>query len=531
MVVLPSLNVSKSPTPTHVSRTDVVQIVSSTHASSPANIIDDIIMAWPYWTIVDVKYCISREALQLRGAGTRKLHGGRGPTSCELDRQVLEYAEKVKGTCGESSSLGVCRSGGRNEAALRDRQLQQVAREYAERLGVNGFKASGSWLRGWKGRCRQGKPQGREKRKEKSKASTPRTASSNLSTLTEHDRRGVAGCPGDQGVSEPLRDGEVSTGKQQPASVMSMTGSYQQVLHNGLPEHSYSNSPHNTHVTTPTPECATPPCLQVQMEELLGGVTLLRPGDQEEKLDLMALEEEVGGAVGGIPHHLHHQGVLNLPELIPGDAHHPSCHAPPSLLEGEDPVMALFNHRSFTDHFPFLPPSLFSSNNWCPPCEFPRHSASTMDSFMQATPLTHCDSKLTEGGLLQPKTKSKGRLTVDVGVSRYHTRSKAQAQAQAVATASPLSHSSGWAHTPTPSPSPSPLDTLYSPTRQAGSGAGGVALLSPPTPSTEGGVGTSPPAGGLLANRRFQPVFPDEPEIVFHEIQLGPLHTTPGHGP
>ncbi len=478
--------------------------------------------------------------MQSRGAGTRKLHSGRDPTSCELDRQVLEYTEKVKDGHGHSHNcLGI--------ATLKDKQLQQVARDYAARLGVHGFKASGSWLRGWKGRCRQG-GEGGKKRRTKSTVLAAKhspslhTASSNLSTLTEQEKRGVVYCPRNCAVANPSRNGEIASDKQPvassyphgeqeasstSASVMSIAHSYQEELRNGAPGQNYSNSSqvaHN-HVATPPPECATPPCLQVHMEELLEGVVLLGSHDQEEKLDLMALEEEVGVAVGEVPHHQLHQDVLALPGLVPNDAHH-SCHAPPSLLEGEDSVMSLFNHRSFTDHFPFLPPSLINSN-WCPPYD-PRYPNGTMEHLMQATP--PADLTLPGGGPCQPKAKSKGRPTVDVGMSRYHTRSKVQAQTLTSANVATtalysLNSVSGWLTTHTPSPSPSPLDTLHSPTCQPA--GGGVALLSP---SSDGAVG-SPPGGGLLANRLFQPVFPDEPEIVFHEIQLGPLHTTPGHGP
>jgi hypothetical protein len=203
---------------------------------------------------------------------------------------------------------------------------------------------------------------------------------------------------------------------------------------------------------------------------------------------------DVGVAgVGEEPSSLASSDEFNEHKLF--DAHGIPDHTDPDifsghssgLLEDDEHLISVFNHRSFTDNFPFLPPSLFS--NCCPPHDI--------------TP---------------PSLEDKGHLRgiLRSGKGHYNTRSKARAEA-CVGGTNVVGGANEVGSNRTYCISPSTFLETGSPPPALG----GVSLLSPP-PS--GGVVQSPP-GGLLANRLFQPVFPDEPEIVFHEIQLGPLHT------
>ena len=72
----------------------------------------------------------------LHGPQTRKLHGGRCPLSHELDRLVLGFIL-------ERRRLG---------KEVRDHELKCKAVQVSELLGLPDFKASPSWLKGWKHR-------------------------------------------------------------------------------------------------------------------------------------------------------------------------------------------------------------------------------------------------------------------------------------------------------------------------------------------------------------------------------------------
>ena len=76
-------------------------------------------------------------ALVHYGPHRRKLHNGKPPASPELDQLVLEYLLQQR----------------REGYLVGDRELQRKALECAEELGLETFKATNMWLRGWKHRC------------------------------------------------------------------------------------------------------------------------------------------------------------------------------------------------------------------------------------------------------------------------------------------------------------------------------------------------------------------------------------------
>lgn len=76
-------------------------------------------------------------ALVHYGPNRRKLHNGKPPASHELDRLVLDYLVQQR----------------REGYLVGDRELQRKALECAEGLGLDTFKATNMWLRGWKHRC------------------------------------------------------------------------------------------------------------------------------------------------------------------------------------------------------------------------------------------------------------------------------------------------------------------------------------------------------------------------------------------
>ncbi len=78
-----------------------------------------------------------KSALLARGPGMRKLHEGRSPVSQELDKQVLEHYLNEHG-CGR---------------LLGNKEVKDVALKYARLLGLEGFKATSSWVTRWRSRC------------------------------------------------------------------------------------------------------------------------------------------------------------------------------------------------------------------------------------------------------------------------------------------------------------------------------------------------------------------------------------------
>ena len=84
-----------------------------------------------------VRECSVLGSARLRqGPLTRKLHCGRGPLSRELDQLVLGYLLEAR----------------RRGTEAEDSDLKRKAVEAASQLGIEGFKASPSWLRAWKAR-------------------------------------------------------------------------------------------------------------------------------------------------------------------------------------------------------------------------------------------------------------------------------------------------------------------------------------------------------------------------------------------
>lgn len=71
-----------------------------------------------------------------QGPQTRKMHGGRCPRSQDLDRLVLGFVTEHR----------------RRGVTLTDLELKQKALEISQLLDLKDFKASPSWLRGWKHR-------------------------------------------------------------------------------------------------------------------------------------------------------------------------------------------------------------------------------------------------------------------------------------------------------------------------------------------------------------------------------------------
>lgn len=69
-----------------------------------------------------------------QGPLTRKMHGGRCPRSQDLDRLVLGFMMELR----------------RRGLTVTDQELKQKALEMSQLLDLKDFKASPSWLRGWK---------------------------------------------------------------------------------------------------------------------------------------------------------------------------------------------------------------------------------------------------------------------------------------------------------------------------------------------------------------------------------------------
>ena len=572
---------------------------------------------------------LCRDALVSRGPHTKKLHGGRG-LSHDLDQEVLKCVEGRRDNAGGGVALTRDNAGGgvalridnagggvalrsdnagggvalrsdnagggvalrRDNAgggvAMKDKQLRQVALECAQRLGMRGFRASDSWLKGWKWRCKwsegnrpppsaqrnSGKLKERKAHKvpcgDDTRTQHLHVSSNQLSKLTERDKKGVRGVSainstpgGVRGVSAtnstPGGVRGVSATNSTPGGVrgvsttnstpggMSATNnppwpgddrSLPDSAHNPTtserklnasddlhpanpdhthqansdhthqtfpdhthqdipdhthridPDHTHQENPDHTHSVSPDHTHQTDPSQVIPDQDHIYQTFLDHTHQATPGLDHthQAFQDHVHQVIPGhtqqaFPDHTHSNDISS--SEFSNVSH--------SLLEADNHLMSMFNHRSFTDNFPFLPPSLFS--NWCPPYEPSNTSIDIMGTSSQDLPSG-------AGGRSQPAAPLEG----DVGLSPYNTRSKAKAAAALRAF----------------SISPSPhLDNGSPPPA-----LGGMSLLS--SPPGAGGMVTSPP-GGLLANRLFQPVFPDEPEIVFHEIQLGPLHTMHSH--
>ena len=536
-------------------------------------------------------------------AQKRKLHNGRGPAQCELDQEVFQRITDVE----------------RGVSGLRDKQLLQVARGCAERLGLIGFKASRSWLRGWKGRY-QVRTKGRNQNEiprcnveiGNGTKKVENIPPHKLSFLTESDKVGVVTLS-PTNMSEALPATEVE-------------GEEVQVYFD------YSTPEHNYAVTTPL-HCAnrmdmdaTPTSLQTHMADILEGVAFLQSqegvglthDDGGVGLDLTLGEEvEVGGATereptnskcaeiqlkdatmlnptvlnqhilpvsvfteySGLNHTPSHHLSLDSktttsvfssvcissspsnhsPSDFPAVSHTPfnfnhassnsenhfpsvnqTSDFPPNLASSthlafpssnhassdhthsessdfstvshtnsilDEQLMSMFNHRSFLDPFPCMSPALIGSN-WSPPSDAAQFSLTggREEESSSSNALGSAESssgkprkkKYKKGKkLILPDSKLSSKAEVNfpqVMSPRYHTRSRVRTAARSFSVSPSMFLES----------SPPPVGLLASPPLLASS-----------------------PPGGLLANRRSQPVFPDEPEIVFHEIQLGPLHTTP----
>lgn len=434
--------------------------------------------------------------------------------------------------------------------AISDKELQQVAKDCAQRIGVTGFKASGSWLRGWKGRCqeeglvdrgcgrrRATKTEETRMKEQRTKngiapdynihdsdhvkvevmclnhsntdvnhSQTTPTASQQLSMLTEEEKRGVAIVGGAIASNEPALsypDNQLCTDRKQ---------SYEDY---NTPEHNYchTHTSHDQQISPDQPDNLTAQscdqgnlasCFQVCLGELLGDMQ-----SHDPHVQLLHLGEEVGVAERVEPQDnallsLSSNELPSAQSVFPHHTHSEFSGHASSLLEAEEEeqLMSVFNHRSFTDHFPFLPPALFS--NWCPPYD-PPHTQLSTDSFPQTIPTY--DRASGTRSMVNATTSPSHPEGAAAGVNyQVQTRSMVRAKAAAASVnAGPSIIAS--------------LPGLISPSSSPPPGLGGVSLLSC--------VVSSPPGGGLLANRLSQPNFPDEPEIIFHEIVLGPLHTTP----
>jgi len=444
--------------------------------------------------------------MQLTGGSLhRKLHNGRCPISLELDSKVLESVEVEKKR----------KSGGE----LQDHEVLQIARDVGEELGITGFKASLSWLRRWKGRCKTaaqvaGKRRlgliaddGRDQREGCRPNEQEVVAETNggalsyqLTQLSKEERPGSVRLEDTTG-SERNADME-TTGCVNEGTVASSSSSCEGlVMDYSTPEHNYCMAL----VDTPTSsKDSRSPDLKSNVAELLENVALLQAhertimvgvenGNHASSYDNCSVDD-LSGVNGGTQCDLSHSYFLDYPPLGAAQGF-PDSSTHPSLLE-EEPFMSVFNHRSFTDPFPFLPPSYV-----CCPTENMRPfstDAIGIDDLLQKAQELETASKRVRN----KKTKTNKNVS---GLSET---------------------------TSSPSCGIFPGNSSVSATHSSPLGADHKTISSPsrngmiPSPSYPNGLSSSPP-GGLLANRISQPVFPDEPEIVFHELQLGSLHTTP----
>ncbi len=434
-----------------------------------------------------------RRIQQSGGSRNKKLHNGRCPISEELDNKVLESVELA-----QKRLMG----------HLNDQDVLKIAKEVGRDLGIMDFKASGSWLRRWKCRCEAAK------RKvsttgitEKKLVNGTPMIGHRLTSLSEDMDRFVTlsgvGC------------GHTNGGESNSMSnkVMELQGEC--VIDYSTPEHNYC-----IQVTSPASldndvKCHSPD-LKSNVAELLENVALLQAHDHlqaHERTSLVGLEggnlmctyvanpcedsystntvseSTNGGSQEGVSCFLDYSGLDSSTDF--------SCSTSPASLLEEEPFISVLNHRSFTDPFPFLPPSYicFPPDNLRP---FTSDGIGIDDLLQEAQELDSASKRVRD-----KKSKSvRPAQTGDSSSSMLSSSSNFTGSIQ-------LSGSQLYPYQDHKSPPPHHAS---------------LSLLTSPTyPS---GLSSSPP-GGLLANRMSQPVFPDEPEIVFHELQLGSLHTTP----
>ena len=442
---------------------------------------------------------VFRTMLLSKGALKKKMHCGRNPVSGELDNKVLEYVE-------------MARKKGREP--LNDQQVQQVARDFGKEMGVTGFKASWSWLKRWKGRCDALKESTATAEEntghydmhathnsvhEEASLSHCRTIFSpyQLTVLSESDEKSIV-----------CLDKCVNEARERPPSTDAVcTFDY------SSPEHNYSMIlPSNASSSQLAYQDCPTPNLQSNVVELLENVALLHAHDQAGME--LTLGDRLEGSFlhGASPDEKISSNIDASSSVLRQDTLCPSafldyegldvsqeftCPVPSSssILE-EEQLMSVFNHRSFTDPFPFLPTSFI-----CCPSE-QAHSFSTDGIGID---------ELLETQLFDNTNRR----------SRKKAKSKQSRILMSCSDSSGIHNSylgSGGKQVMRPyCASPSNPEHKNSPPH-------GSLLGSPSYPS---GLLASSPPGGLLASRRSQPIFPDEPEIVFHEIQLGSLHTTP----
>lgn len=80
-----------------------------------------------------------KSSLLIHGPNKKKLHKGSQPLSYELDRQVSDYCSDME----------------RQGTSVSDTDLRSRALVLAHCLGLTNFKATPSWLKRWKTRCRR----------------------------------------------------------------------------------------------------------------------------------------------------------------------------------------------------------------------------------------------------------------------------------------------------------------------------------------------------------------------------------------
>ena len=435
------------------------------------------------------------------GALNRKLHCGRCPVSHELDTKVLESVEVAKRNC---------------QRPVNDQEVLQIARDMGKELGIAGFKPSGSWLRRWKCRCEAVKDVGEP---EVAGLDTKFHKRCSENEAHEHRTNGDTLCHQLTVLSDAEKVCSVQLDKSGKGSGCESSGSVSEsaascmeyTTDHGTPEHNYSMGLASKPLANGS-NCHSPN-LKSNVAELLENVALLQAHEQGNLVGLeggnernhmhlydscspeKSSRENLSVENGESQSDLNQSCFLGYTGL--GDSHdYPCSNSPASLLE-EEQFMSVFNHRSFTDPFPFLPPSYVCF----PPENLHSFSTDSMGGM-------GIDDLLHEAQMLDTASKRMRKKKTRSGKS---TSGNDPGSLLLSNTSSTGSRQASGSH--------SPSLCLDHWTSLSHSGL----MTSPTYPN---GLSSSPP-GGLLANRRSQPVFPDEPEIVFHELQLGSLHTTP----